>query len=163
MDFLNNGWVVGIATGIIVYIITTVLVKMFSKGERIKRANNDIINRLRGYILNEGVPADAIFEAIRNSVGFEHKVNPELLLTKHILCERMIAEIMGNAYLSTVDQKKNILFLVKYLETRKDQAFIKEDDYDGILEKSRREESILKALSIIIGGVATLVMLLALT
>lgn len=113
---INNAWVVGIGTGVIVYLLTSVITNKFSRKGRIAKANKIIINTLRGYIVNNGVPSETVFNAIKNVMASEYKVTSKELLETKELCECLIAEIIGNTYIPTDNQKSSIEVLEKWIE-----------------------------------------------
>ena len=108
LAFLQNSWVVGIGggivSGIIVYFITNWLYKRKDNSkylEQINRANMDIIQALKPYVAERGLPEKEIVDAIIVSTARKYKVKCDELYSIRIICEELIREIVENVYVAS--------------------------------------------------------------
>lgn len=118
-DFLSNSWVVSIISGIIVFVITNAVILLQNKRKhkkQIKDANLMILNRLRGYVVDNGLPQREIVNAIKSSIAREYDIKYEELLSIRELCEDLITDIIGNIYISNDNKVKYINILQEYLQ-----------------------------------------------
>lgn len=124
MELLRNSWVTGIITGIIsgvvVYLITS---KFFdSKGKKeyalhVKEANKDIVNALKPYIAEQGLPDFEVFRALILSTARKNAVDIKDLYTPAQYCEELIGEIIRDVYVSS-DKKRNIQRLFQFIGSK---------------------------------------------
>lgn len=153
LAFLQNSWVVGIGggivSGIIVYFITNWLYKRKDNSkylEQISLANMDIIQDLKPYVAERGLPDKEIVDAIIVSTARKHKVKSNELYSIRIICEELIREIVENIYVSSekkqefskqlqdylhkLDSEKSTEFLISEIENEyKNLARFKETNY----------------------------------
>ena len=122
LAFLQNPWVVGIVggivSGIIVYFITNWLYKRKDNSkylEQINRANLDIIQVLKPYVAERGLPEKEIVDAIIVSTARKYKVKSDELYTIRIICEELIREIIENVYVSSEKKQEYAKQLQEYL------------------------------------------------
>lgn len=118
-EFLSNAWVISIISGILVFFVTNFFVKIKSKKEAKKQihdANAMILNHIRGYVVDNGLPNPIIIEAIKNSISREYCVNCLNLLSDKEICEELIKDIISNIYISNENRKVYINMLQEYLE-----------------------------------------------
>lgn len=123
-EFLSNSWVVSIISGIIVFLLTNTIVMIQNKrkyNKKIKDANLTVLNRLRGYIVDNGLPKDEIIEAIKHSVIREYNIKYNNILTTIALYEELVTDIIGNIYISNENKIKYINMLQEYLEKNSKQ------------------------------------------
>ena len=137
LAFLQNSWVVGIGggiiSGIIVYFITNLLYKRKDNSkylEQINRANLDIIQALKPYVAERGLPEKEIVDAIIVSTARKYKVKSDELYSIRIICEELIREIVENAYVSSEKKQEYAKQLQEYLhklDTEKNRDFLISD------------------------------------
>ncbi len=108
-DFLSNAWVISIVSGIIVFIITNAFILFQNRKQNNKQlydANAMILNHLRSYVVDNGLPQIEIIEALKHSIAREYNVRYEELLTTKSVCEDLVKDILGNNYISNTSQKE---------------------------------------------------------
>lgn len=122
INLLQNSWVVGIVggivSGIIVYFITNLLYKRKDNSkylEQIERANTEIIQSIKPYVAEKGLPEKEIIDAIIVSTARKYKVKSEEMYSIRIICEELIREIIENAYVSSEKKREYSLQLKDYL------------------------------------------------
>ncbi|MEX6587139.1 hypothetical protein [Paraclostridium bifermentans] len=110
--FLENPWVVGIGggiiSGIIVFYISNWMMNKKDSNEYIRKielANDEVINMLKPYIADVGLPNGKVLDSIISSVARKYKIEINKMFTVKIICEELIREIISNVYVS--NDKKN--------------------------------------------------------
>lgn len=161
-EILSNSWVISIISGILVFFVTNFFVIVRGKKEskrQIYDANTMVLNHLRGYVVDNGLPSEKIIEAVKNSIMREYNIKYSDLLSTKELCEELVKDIIGNIYISNDNKKTYISMLEKYLEQTEN---IKDEDADAD-EKSidkehngRAYEYISTVISIIAGLMTTI-------
>ena len=134
-EFLSNSWVVSIISGILVFFVTNFFVIVKSKRESRKQiydANTMVLNHIRGYVVDNGLPSQKAIEAVKSSVAREYNIKFTDLLSTKELCEELVKDIIGNIYISNDNKKTYINMLEKYLEQN--------EDINELDEKSINEE-----------------------
>lgn len=122
---------------------------------QIHDANTMVLNHLRGYVVDNGLPSQKIIEAVKHSIMREYNIKYTDLLSTKELCEELIKDIIGNIYISNDNKKIYISMLEKYLEQNKDIN----DDYENPIEKEHSGhvyEYISTVISIIAGIVTAM-------
>ena len=117
-DFLSNSWVVSIVSGILVFFVTNLFINVKNKSKSKKQiydANINILNYIRGYVVDNGLPNQKIIEAVKKSVAREYNIKYADLLSIRELCEELVKDIIGNIYISNESRKNYINMLEKYL------------------------------------------------
>ena len=112
-EFLYNSWVVSILSGILVFFITNAIIMLQNKRKhkkQIQDANSMVLNRIRGYVVDNGLPQKEVIEAVKSATSREYGIKYNELLSIREFCEELITDIIGNIYISN-DNK------VKYLNT----------------------------------------------
>lgn len=116
---LSNSWVISIVSGIIVFIITNLFINI-KNGRKYKKliydANTMILNHLRGYVVDNGLPKTEVIEAVKSSIAREYAVKCEELLNVKSICEELVKDIIGNNYISNENKKRYIEMLQNHLE-----------------------------------------------
>lgn len=126
-DFLSNSWVVSIISGIIVFFLTNAIIMLKDRRKHKKQisdANSMVLNRLRGYVVDNGLPPKEIINSVKASTAREYNIKYEELLSIKELCEELITDIIGNIYISNDNKVKYIDMLKNYLNNLNN---IKED------------------------------------
>lgn len=107
LQFLQNPWIVGIGggiiSGIIVFFVSNWIMDKKSNSEyvgQIQAANTEVVNMLKPYIVDNGLPEKDVLDAIVASVSRKYKVKNDDLYSIKIFCEELIREIIGNVYVS---------------------------------------------------------------
>lgn len=136
-DFLKNPWVIGIGGGIIsgfiVYLISYVIMNKKNNSEyaqQIQFANSEVINNLKPYIVDNGLPNKEIMDSIISAVSRKYRVKKEEMYPLTIYCQELIYEIIGNVYVSNDKKREYTEQLSNYITT------LKTDSIETILEKS---------------------------
>lgn len=117
--FLSNSWVVSIISGIIVFFLTNFFINIKNRSKYKKQiydANIMILNHLRGYVVDNGLPKTEVIEAVKSSIAREYAVKCEELLNVKSICEELVKDIIGNIYISNENKKKYIEMLQNHLE-----------------------------------------------
>ena len=117
-EFLSNSWVVSIISGILVFFVTNFFVILKSKRESRKQiydANTRVLNHIRGYVVDNGLPSQIIIESVKKSIAREYNIKYNDLLSTKELCEELIKDIIGNIYISNDNRKIYINMLEEYL------------------------------------------------
>lgn len=118
-EFFSNAWVVSIISGIIVFILTNALIMLQNRRKHKKQiidANLMVLNCLRGYVVDNGLPENEIIEAIKHSVMRKYHVKYENIFSTISLYEELITDIIGNIYISNENKIKYINMLQDYLK-----------------------------------------------
>ena len=145
-NFLHNQWIIGIGagivSGIIVFFITRWFLRRKDKSAYIKlieSANAEIISTLKPYVAEKGLPEQAVVNAIILSVARKYKVSSDELFSIRIICEELIREIIGNAYVSSNRKDEYSIQLINYLnnlDAQRDKTQIVSDYENEITNKN---------------------------
>lgn len=137
MNFFKNTWIIGIVTGIIsgilVYFITS---KFFdSKGKKeyashVREANKDVINALKPYIAEQGLPDFEVLKALILSTARKNGVDVKDLYSPAQYCEELIGEIICDVYVSS-DRKKEYSESVSSYKKNIEAIYIEPITYKG--------------------------------
>lgn len=121
MNFIQNTWFVGITTGIIssilVFFLTKWIMDKSGKTEYYKQvanANHNVINSLKPYIADQGLPSTDIFNAIISSTARELGVDEKDMYSIDIYCEELIREIISDVYVSNEKKREYMNSLSEY-------------------------------------------------
>ena len=121
MQIFQNTWFVGISTGIISGILVFFLTKwmMDKKGKteyykQVKNANHTVINSLKPYIADQGLPTIDIFEALISSLAREFGVDEKDMYSVGSYCEELIREIISDVYVSNEKKNEYMTSLAQY-------------------------------------------------
>lgn len=120
-EFLSNSWVVSIISGILVFFITNSVIMLQNRRKHKKQindANTMVLNRLRGYVVDNGLPQNEVINAVKASTGREYNVKYNELLKTNEFCEELITDIIGNIYISNDNKVKYINNLQEYLSEK---------------------------------------------
>ena len=118
-DFFSNAWVISIISGILVFFITNAIIIFQDKRHQKKQifdANTMLLNHLRGYVVDNGLPQKEIINAVRSSIAREYNVKYEDLLNTKLACEELVKDIIGNIYISNDNKKNYINMLQEHLK-----------------------------------------------
>lgn len=121
MKLIENPWFVGIGTGIISGVLVFFLTKwiMDKKGrveyyKQVNSANLNVINSLKPYIADKGLPNIDIFEALISSTARTFGVDKKDMYSVAIYCEELIREIISDVYVSNEKKQEYTTSLAKY-------------------------------------------------
>lgn len=118
-ELLSNSWVVSIISGILVFFITNAIIMLQNKRKhkkQIKDANSMVLNRIRGYVVDNGLPQKEVIEAVKSATSREYEIKYNELLSIREFCEELIADIIGNTYISNDNKVKYLNTLQEYLK-----------------------------------------------
>ncbi len=114
-SFLENPWTSGIGGGlisgfIVFYVTRWFLQRKDKSGYRtsVNSANKQVINLLKAYVVDKGLPDYQIVNSIISAAAREFSVKREEMYDVIVICEELIKEIIGNVYVSS-DQKQRYL------------------------------------------------------
>lgn len=134
LEFMQNAWVIGIAggtiSGIIVYYITVYVLDRKKKHDlrrNITYANNAVLDILRPYIANSGLPDKKELEAIINSISRQYGVKCCQMNPITVFYEDLVVEFIGNLYIPDEVKKKNIEKLLENIDILKNEEAIKSE------------------------------------
>ncbi|MCI8380130.1 MAG: hypothetical protein HFH72_16800 [Lachnospiraceae bacterium] len=135
-DFLSNSWVVSIISGIIVFLFTNTIIMLQNRRKhkkQIKEANSMVLNRIRGYVVDNGLPKKEIIEAVKASTSREYGIKYNELLNIREFCEELITDIIGNIYISNDNKVKYLNTLQEYLQEnlKEDIKFHEQDSWNN--------------------------------
>lgn len=108
VDLLLNNWIIGIVGGLIsalLYSLISFIFKKFSKINDIKKANNEILNLLKPYVIDRGFPEIEIVEALIKATARKYNISSKQMFSISDLCEELIKEITESIYITY--EKKN--------------------------------------------------------
>ena len=158
MGILANSWVIGIATGIVsgllVFFVTTFLFDNKRKREynqHKKEANADVINALKPYIAEQGLPSYEVFCSLIDSTSRKFLVNREDMLAPSQVCEELIREIMCDVYITSEKKKEYAERIAEYKTTNSHnpETTAPEDYYKKLKYKSEKQMLLLHRLLIV--------------
>lgn len=148
MTIFQNNWFVGICTGIIsgilVFFLTKWIMDRKSKSEyykQIDNANQSVINPLKPYITDQGLPRRDIFAALISSVSRSFSVDEKDMYSIESYCEELIREIMSDIYVSNDKKQEYSLMLAEYKNKLKLEPGAKQKDTDIIMEMKEERYS----------------------
>ena len=157
-EFLSNSWVVSIISGILVFFVTNFFVILKSKRESRKQiydANTRVLNHIRGYVVDNGLPSQIIIESVKKSIAREYNIKYNDLLSTKELCEELIKDIIGNIYISNDNRKIYINMLEEYLIQNNGINDSEDEDINKKYD-TRTYEYISTVISIIAGLISAL-------
>lgn len=121
MKFFENAWFIGISTGIISGVLVFFLTKwiMDKRGKveyfkQVKSANQNVINALKPYIADKGLPEIEIFEALIASVARLFCIDKKDMFSISTYCEELIREIISDVYVSNDKKQEYTNSLAEY-------------------------------------------------
>src|SRR6185369_1642652 len=119
-SFFNSQWVVGFicsfVSGLIVFLITNWLITRRDKKEarrKITAANNEILHSLRSQIAERVLPGERVLDSMVSSFARKHEVKRQDLFSRRHFVEEIIAEIMGNDFLSSNQKADYCAFVLQ--------------------------------------------------
>lgn len=117
-DFWTNPWVTGIGGGVISSLIVFFATKYFFNkkenkeyAQKVRLANNDILHAIRPLIIDHKLPLRESFTSLRIAISNKYGVKADDLYSNKSLANDLIAEILGNPFLTT-DQKNDFCRLI---------------------------------------------------
>lgn len=117
-NILENEWFVSIVASLIATLISFGLaqvIKSIQHKKLIYEANTLVLNQLRVYLINADIPSSEIFVALKSSAARRFHIKESDLLPSSGYIEEIVAEIVGNTYLSIRQQEDYLRLLDKYL------------------------------------------------
>lgn len=173
MDIFQNTWFIGISTGIISGVLVFFLTKwiMDKRGKteyynQVQNANYNVINSLKPYIADQGLPSTDIFEALISSTARTFGIDEQDMYSVNIYCEELIREIINDVYVSNEKKQEYTNLLAEYrkqiIESKESINELKDTERIGIYaEKMSRKLSIyVSTVTAILGTVCSLLVLI---
>lgn len=154
-EFLSNSWVVSIISGIIVFFLTNLFINIKNRSKykkQINDANIMILNHLRGYVVDNGLPKTEVIEAVKSAIARDYMVKFDELLSVKSICEELVKDIIGNIYISNKTKKKYIEMLQNHLEQNLD---IEQNTSDNISQNYKTKFDYISTIISLIAGVFT--------
>ena len=161
MEIFQNVWFVGISTGIISGVLVFFLTKwiMDKRGKveyfkQVNSANRSVIEALKPYIADKGLPDIKIFEALIASTARAFCIDGKDMFSVRIYCEELIREIISDVYVSNEKKQEYTYSLAEYKKNIEDTGTEARDGNNTILyessgiygEKVRKQMSIYMAV-----------------
>lgn len=122
LTILQNNWVIGIGggiiSGIIVYFVTAWLMRRKDNTEykkQIVQANTDVINSLKPYIPENGLPEIQIIQALISCTARKYGIKSQEMYSIKVFCEELISEMINNIYISGIKKHEYINNLNDYI------------------------------------------------
>lgn len=129
----NNQWVMNIGTGLILYIITTIISKIIlnkatnkERQRQIDNANKEIIRILKPYVVNKNILNKMIITSIISSVARKYNLSVNEILDVKSICEELIREILESSYVDNEKKSEYAVYLNDIIESYKSFDDIKE-------------------------------------
>lgn len=164
IEFMQNAWVIGIAggtiSGIIVYYITVYVLDRKKKSDyrrNIAYANNAVLDVLRPYIANSGLPNKKELEAIINSISRQYGVKHDEMNSISTFYEDLVLEFIGNLYIPDDVKKKNIERLLENIDILKNEIVVESKQAQAQMAKGKT----VQVIGILVGALSVIVSLLA--
>lgn len=158
-DPLISEWIICAFVGLIIGVISKAFIKFLDNRhmeKQISYANKMIINHLRSYVVDNGLPPREIINAVKVSIAREYNVRYDKLFTFEALCEEIIKDIIGNSYISNYNQKKYIDMLVNYLKQDDHLANDNKESYVNICKLEEPTYNLISCIVSIIAGLVTI-------
>ncbi len=122
-SFLENPWTSGIGGGLISGFIVFYVTRWFLQRKdkngyitSVNSANKQVINLLKAYVVDKGLPDYQIVNSIISATAREFSVKREEMYDVIVICEELIKEIIGNVYVSSDQKQKYLEDLRLYME-----------------------------------------------
>lgn len=140
-NILNNQWVINIGTGLVVYIITTIISRIIlnkatnkEKQKQMDNANKEVIRILKPYIVEKNFLNEEIIICIIKSVARKFDVSFREIYNVREICEELIREILESSYVDNEKKEEYIYYLNDIIEKNEQKVEIKEN-LEALLEK----------------------------
>lgn len=150
MSVINNQWVVGtvcsLFSGLIVFLITNWWISRRDDKEvqqKITAANNEILHSLRSQIAERVLPAEGVLDSMLSSLARKHEVKRQDLFSRRHFVEEIIAEIMGNDFLSSNQKADYCAFVLQMVGDDHGSAVEPAPVASHLKEKGRRDLSVI--------------------
>ncbi len=169
--FLQNSWVIGIGggliSGVIVFFVSNWIMSRKNNTEYVRQiqlANAEVINILKPYISDNGLPDKRVLDAIISSVSRKYKIKKDELYSITIFCEELIREIIGNVYVSNDKKSEHSRQLSEYINNLELSKTVNEaiDKSTEISVRSDYRQRLSKQYSILLSLTATMLTFFAL-
>lgn len=108
---LQNNWVISIVCSLIATFIAFIfsqIRKVFKREKQKNNANQFVVNQLRAFIVNGGMPNEELIKTLIRCTARKFKVKENDLLAPVDFLEEIEAEIVGNVYLTIDSQSEYI-------------------------------------------------------
>lgn len=165
-EFLQNAWVVGIGggiiSGIIVFFVTKYIADRKDNSGYLKTidlANKEVINMLKPYISDKGLPDINILNSILSATSRKYKIKVSEMQSVSTICEELICEIINNIYVSN-DKKEEYMNELEGYKSKlatNNKKSNEEELYIQIRAESEYRRKLNKQYSFMISLAATLI------
>src|ERR1700751_5864614 len=105
MAWLNNGWVIGVGSGLISGVLVYWIVKIFSSRkddkeyrQKLTSANKEVMYAIRPGISEGQLPDRNVIAALVNATARHYSIPPEDLFSPEQLAEELIKEVMDSSF-----------------------------------------------------------------
>jgi hypothetical protein len=120
MNWLNNGWIVGIATSVISGLVVTWIARiLLSKKEdreykqKIAAANRDVIYAIRPGISEGQIPSQNVIVALIRATARRYEVEGGELYSAAEIMEELMKEVMDSSFLSSAKKAEYCVALAE--------------------------------------------------
>ncbi len=160
MSILKNSWVIGLATGVVsgllVFFVTSFLFDNKKKRDyelHVKEANLDIVNALKPYIAEQGLPGYQVLVSLITSTSRKYGVDIKDLLTPVQVCEELIREIISDVYVTSEKKKEYTEKVAEFKESiAKESGALNRSQDNNKKDNNSTTRLQLSIILIILGG-----------
>lgn len=145
-SILNNIWVTSIICSLIATMIAFFLRQLISTIRHTKiidEANQLVVNQLKVYIINHGIPSETILNSLIKHAERKYKIRKSELLSSMDYFEEIVPEIIGNTYLKIEEQSKYLKIIDEYLVNHSD--FYNDKKAKGSINNENKKFSIINS------------------
>ena len=120
-------------------------------------ANNAVLDILRPYIANSGLPNKKELEAIINSISRQYSVKHDEMNSISTFYEDLVLEFIGNLYIPDEVKKKNVEKLLENIDTLKNETVVESKQVQAQVAKGKT----VQVIGILVGALSVIVSILA--
>ena len=146
-NLLSNNWFIGIASGIISYIVIVCITKFLNE-ENINKANNEILDILKPYVIDIGLPEIDIVLSLIEAISRKYKIQPSKMYPIRILCDELIKEITESIYITSKKKNEYNQQLIQYKKEAEKIEII--SNLEEIVKDDFKDRFIMQILIIIL-------------
>lgn len=159
-SLLTNAWVVSIFSGVLSTILTKIILSKGDKVEytrRVNEANMVLIEMLKPYIAEKGLPSKSSMYSLIKSVGRKYNVKIENMYSVNIVCEELIREVIEDIYVPIDKKYEYVECLQKYIDEFESNSNAKIEAISLLIDDTRTNR--IRLLSILNGAIIVLISL----
>ena len=146
-NLLSNNWFIGIASGIISYIVIVCITKFLNE-ENINKANNEILDILKPYVIDIGLPEIDMVLSLIEAISRKYKIQPSKMYPIRILCDELIKEITESIYITSKKKNEYNQQLIQYKKEAEKIEII--SNLEEIVKDDFKDRFIMQILIIIL-------------